>query len=102
MKLCIVLNGGLQSCCSTYPPELVHEIVKKWTEGLCEVSVIDAKKEEWESDEMASLAIDYFGEYAYPFIYIDDVLVSLGHFPTQRELLQFFHKKREEEWPNRI
>ena len=61
---------------------------------MYEVSVIDAKKEEWESDEMASLAIDYFGEYAYPFIYIDDVLVSLGHFPTQRELLAVLSQEK--------
>ena len=86
MKLCVVLNGGLQSCCSVYSPEIVHEIVENWTEGMCEVRVIDAKKEAWEPDEMASLAIDYFGEYAYPFIYIDDVLINFGHFPTRREL----------------
>jgi len=59
---------------------------------MCEVSVIDAKKEAWEPDEMASLAIDHFGEYAYPFIYRDDVLVTLGHFPLGVSLLRSFSK----------
>lgn len=85
-KLTIILNGGLKSCCSVYPPELVHEIVKDWTEGMCNVTVIDAKKEDWSPDELASFAIKYFGEYAYPFTYIDDILINLGHFPTQGEL----------------
>lgn len=89
MKLCIVLNGGLQSCCSVYSPEIVHEIVENWTEGMCEVSVIDAKKEAWEPDEMASLAIDCFGEYAYPFIYIDDILITIGHFPSSSKFIAF-------------
>jgi len=27
MKVTIVLNGGLKSCCSTYPPEYVRDVV---------------------------------------------------------------------------
>ena len=30
MKVKIVLNGGLSSCCSSYPLELVRDIVKDW------------------------------------------------------------------------
>lgn len=85
----IVLNGGLQSCCSVYPPELVKEIVGEWTEGMCNLEVIDAKSEEWKADELASLAIKYFGEHAYPFIYIDDILIMIGHFPSRGEFIAF-------------
>jgi len=96
-KLTIILNGGVKSCCSVYPPELVHEIVKDWTDGMCNVTVIDAKKENWNPDEMTSFAIKYFGEYAYPFIYIDDILISLGHFPTQEELLALILQENRKE-----
>ena len=89
MKLCVVLNGGLQSCCSVYLPELVKEIVGDWTEGMCNLEVIDAKSEEWKADELASPAIKYFGEYAYPFIYIDDILITIGHFPSSSEFIAF-------------
>ena len=89
IALRIVLNGGLQSCCSVYPPELVKEIVGEWTEGMCNLEVIDAKSEEWKADKIASLAIKYFSEYAYPFIYIDDVLITIGHFPSRGEFIAF-------------
>ena len=85
----IVLNGGLQSCCSIYPPELVKEIVGDWTEGMCNLEMIDAKGEEWRTDKLASPAIKYFGEYAYPFIYIDDILITIGHFPSRGEFIVF-------------
>ena len=85
----IVLNGGLQSCYLIYSPELVKEIVGDWTEGMCNLEVIDAKSEEWKADELASLAIKYFGEYAYPFIYIDDILITIGHFPSEGEFIAF-------------
>ncbi|HEC77103.1 MAG TPA: hypothetical protein ENI33_07600 [Thermoplasmatales archaeon] len=89
MKLCVVLNGGLQSCCSVYPPELVKEIVGDWTEGMWNLEVIDAKSEEWKADKLASPAIKYFGEYAYPFIYIDDILITIGHFPSSSKFIAF-------------
>jgi len=87
-KLTIILNGGLKSCCSLYPSEMVKEIVGEWTEGMCNLEVVDTKERKWNPDELASMAIKYFGEYAYPFIYIDDVLISIGYFPTQEELLE--------------
>ena len=59
MKLTIVVNGGLKSCCSTYPPEYVPEVVQGWLEGMCAVKVIDAEKENWNPDELASLSIKY-------------------------------------------
>lgn len=95
-KLTIVLNGELQSCCSVYPPELVHEIVKKWTEGMYNIAVIDAKKGDWKPDKLTSTAIKYFGEYAYPFIYFNNVLISLGHFPSQEELFILLSQKEKE------
>ena len=33
--------------------------------------------------------IKYFSEYAYPFIYIDDVLITIGHFPSRGEFIAF-------------
>jgi len=83
----IVLNGGLQSCCSVYPPGMVKEIVGEWTEGMCNLEVIDAKEGEWKADELASLAMKYFGEYAYPFIYINGILIAIGHFPSRGEFI---------------
>ncbi|MFW6147806.1 MAG: hypothetical protein ACOC6B_05365 [Thermodesulfobacteriota bacterium] len=87
MRITIVLNGGLKSCCSTYPPEYVHEIVKNWMDGICHVAVIDAEKESWNPDELASLSIKYFDQQAYPFIYIDDLLMDTGRIPPKEELI---------------
>lgn len=93
MKLNIVLNGGLKSCCSTYPPKYVHEIVKQWIDGICDVAVIDAEKENWHPDDLASLAIKYFGQHAYPFMYIDDVLIDIGRIPPKDELIALLSKE---------
>ena len=62
----IVLNGGLQSCCSVYLPELVKEIVGDWTEGMCNLEMIDAKGEEWRTDKLASPAIKYLASMHIP------------------------------------
>jgi hypothetical protein len=96
MILKIVLNGVLQSCCSMYPPEFVHEIVSQWTNGICNVNVIDAKKGDWKPDKLASMAIKYFGEQAYPFIYLNNVLISLGHLPSREELFELVSQEEKE------
>jgi len=83
---CIV-KGGLKSCCSTYPPEYVHKVVKGWMDGMCTVKVIDAEKESWNPDDLASLAINYFDQQAYPFIYVDDLLMDIGPVPPKEELV---------------
>ena len=93
MKLSIVLNGGLKSCCSTYPPEFVHETVKQWLEGVCSVEMIDAEKENWNPDDLAALAIKCFGQQAYPFLYIDDVLMDIGRIPPKEELIGMLSKE---------
>jgi len=94
MKLKIVLNGGLKSCCSTYPPEFVHEVVKGWLDGICDVAVTDAEGGNWTPDNLASLAIKYFGEYAYPFIYVDDALIGAGYFPPREELIAILSQEQ--------
>jgi len=93
MKLTIVLNGGLKSCCSTYPSEYVYEIVKQWMDGICDVAVIDAEKESWNPDELAFLSIKYFDQQSYPFIYIDDLLMDVGRVPPKEELIAMLSKE---------
>lgn len=82
----IILNGGLQSCCSVVPTETVKEIMGSWVEGVCDLEVTDAKEDEWKVDELASLALKYFGERAYPFIYIDGTLSVIGSIPSRDEI----------------
>ena len=86
MALRVVLNGGLRSCCSTYPPELVEKILKNWLSDLAEVEVIDRKAATWEAEGAAALAVEYFGESAYPLIYTDGKLVAVGYMPNLDEL----------------
>lgn len=37
MKVKIILNGGIKSCCSTYSSEMVYGIVKKWIKDIDEL-----------------------------------------------------------------
>jgi len=51
MKVKIVLNGGLRSCCSTYPSDFVREIIKDWLKENAEVEVIDKMNCECKPDK---------------------------------------------------
>ncbi|MBW1999690.1 MAG: hypothetical protein JRJ29_17220 [Deltaproteobacteria bacterium] len=93
MRLTVVLNGGLKTCCSTYSSKYVLEVIKGWVEGTCSVALIDARKEEWEPDDMARLAIEYFGQEAYPFVYIDDLLMEIGRISPKEELITMLSGK---------
>lgn len=86
MRLTIVLNGELKTCCSTYPPQIVEDVIWQWLAGMCEVETIDVKEVNWVPDELASQAIERLGEKAYPFIYLDGALVCAGYFPSRDEL----------------
>lgn len=87
MKVTVVLNGGLKSCCSTYPSEYVREVVEDWLKGIGEVEVIDKQQGNWVLDDLASLAEKYFGEGIYPLIYIGDKLATIGHIPEAESLV---------------
>jgi len=88
MKVTIVLNGGFTSSCgcSTYPPEYVGEMVKSWLKGIAEVEVIDKQKESWTPDNLASMVTEYFGDNAYPLLYIGETLATAGSLPDMNTL----------------
>jgi len=87
MKVTIVVNGGLKSCCSTYPLEYVREVVEGWLKGISEVEVIDKQQGNWVPGDLASLAEKYFGEEIYPLVYIGDTLATIGNIPDADSLV---------------
>lgn len=88
MKVKIVIDGEIKSCCSSYPPELVREIVGGWLQGKAELEVLDRNQGGWEPDPLASLAARYFGQAIYPLVYLDDQLAFIGDIPDPDTLLQ--------------
>jgi hypothetical protein len=88
MKVKIVLNGGLSSCCSSYPLEFVREVVKSWLKETDELQVIDKKEGNWTPDELASLAEEYFGDASYPLLYVNDTLAAIGDLPDRDTLTE--------------
>jgi hypothetical protein len=87
MKITIVLNGGLRSCCSSYPPEYVREVVQSWLEEIGKVEVIDRQEGNWTPDGLASIAEKYFGDSIYPLLYIGDTLATIGSLPDEDTLV---------------
>ena len=81
MKVTIILNGGLKSCCSSYPPEYVRDIVAAWLKETGEVEVIDRQQGNWSPDALASVAEKYFGDRIYPLVYCGDTLATIGSLP---------------------
>jgi len=83
MKVTIILNGGLKSCCSSYPPEYVRDIVAAWLKETGEVEVIDKQQGNWSPDALASVAEKYFGDKIYPLVYLGDTLATIGSIPDE-------------------
>ena len=87
MKVTVVLNGGLKSCCSSYPPEYVRDIVATWLKDTGEVEVIDKQQGNWSLDALASVAEKYFGDKIYPLVYCGDTLATIGSLPDEDSLV---------------
>ena len=88
MKVKIILNGEIRSCCSSFPPDLVREIVQDWLKDKAEVEVVDKNQGTWQPEALASLAEKYFGESIYPLVYLDDRLVYIGDIPDTNTMLE--------------
>jgi len=87
MKVTIILNGGLKSCCSSYPPEYVRDVVASWLKGTAEVEVIDKQQGNWSPDDLASVAEKYFGDEIYSLVYCGDTLATIGNLPDADTLV---------------
>ena len=87
MKITIVLDGGLKSCCSSYPPEYVRDIVAAWLKEKGEVEVIDRQQGNWRMGALASVAEKYFGDKIYPLVYCGDTLATIGSIPDEDALV---------------
>jgi hypothetical protein len=87
MKITIVLDGGLKSCCSSYPPEYVREVVEGWLKEADEIEVIDKQQGNWTPCDLASVAEKYFGDSIYPLLYIGDTLATIGTLPDRDTLV---------------
>ncbi|MFN3411362.1 MAG: hypothetical protein ACK4YF_04305 [Exilispira sp.] len=88
MKISVVLNGDLKSCCSSYPASKILEIMKGWFDDDDVIDVIDRTKTVWTGDEISNLAENYFGEKIYPLTYVNNVLVALGQILDRESILE--------------
>lgn len=89
MKVRIVLDGEIKSCCSSYPPDLVREIVRGWLGAEDELEVIDRRQaKNWQPDALVSLAEQYFQNNVYPLVYVNGTLATLGEIPDRESLLK--------------
>ncbi|OYT45163.1 hypothetical protein B6U90_03860 [Thermoplasmatales archaeon ex4484_6] len=91
----IVLDGGLKSCCSVYPPEFVKEVTSIWLKNVADVEVIDRTAVEWIPDDLAALGLEHFGDRIFPLVYCGDVLASMGAIPDAATLAAMAMEKME-------
>ncbi len=93
MKIKIILDGEIRSCCSSYPPELVKEIIQSWVGDKAEVEVIDRNKGDWQPDSLAQLAEKYFSSAIYPLVYIDETMAMIGDIPDAMTITEILEGK---------
>lgn len=97
MKIKVILNGGLKSCCKTYPTDMIRTALKSWFKGEqgIDTSVIDVQEENWTLDKLSSLAYRYFGDNIYPLVYLDDTLVAIGTLPDKHVFLTMINDQEK-------
>jgi hypothetical protein len=95
MKVRIILDGEIRSCCSSYPPELVREIVQSWLGDRAELEVIDKNQGNFQPDHLAELAEKYFGASIYPLVYVGDKMAMIGDIPDEQTLTEILDGKVE-------
>lgn len=86
MKVKIILDGELRSCCSSFPAGEVKEIIESWVKDQAEIEVIDKNLGNWQPDPLAELAEKYFGSAIYPLVYVEDKIAMIGDLPDQSTL----------------
>lgn len=86
MKIKIILDGELRSCCSSFSADEVREIIESWVGDKARVEVIDRNLGSWQPDSLAELAEKYFGSAIYPLVYVEDKIAMIGDLPDQSTL----------------
>ncbi|MDZ7402299.1 MAG: hypothetical protein ONB37_19250 [candidate division KSB1 bacterium] len=88
MKIKVILNGGLKSCCQTYPSEMIRTALRGWfkDDEDIETEVVDKMESDIQLDQLGSLAYQFFGENIYPIVYVNDVLAAIGNLPDSNML----------------
>lgn len=88
MKITIILNGGLKTCCRTLPTEMVRTSMENWfkSDESIAIHVIDKTETDVKLDKLASQAVNSLGDNAYPMMFLDNVLMSVGKLPEYRNL----------------
>ncbi len=88
MKIKVILNGGLKSCCQTYSTDMIRKALKGWfkNDKDIETEVVDKTESEIQLDHLGSLAYQYFGDNIYPLVYVGDVLAAVGNLPDSNIL----------------
>lgn len=87
MSVTLVLNGGIKSCCSVTPTEVVKNSVRAWLPEEVDLKVIDITTEPYELSGLAATAEKYFKEKVYPLVFVKDQLAMIGGVPNKKELL---------------
>jgi hypothetical protein len=98
MKIKVILNGGLKSCCRTYSSDMIRIALIGWfkDDEDIETEVVDKTESDSQLDQLGSLAYQYFGDKTYPLVYVGDVLAAVGSLPDS----QILHKMVQN--PDRI
>lgn len=97
MRVRIVLNDGIRTCCSRYPTILIRKLAEEWLGDLCDVEVIDKTKEKWIPEGIDAMAIKYLHDSAFPLLYVDDVLIGIASFPDRDQFRELLEKRTYEE-----
>ena len=96
-KIKVILNGGLKTCCQSYPTEMIRTALEGWfqEEKSVEVEVIDIQTDEWQEDELLAFAQQYFADQVFPAVYVDEKLMSLGALPDASSLMRMIEQKNQ-------
>ncbi|MDA3948548.1 MAG: hypothetical protein PF508_04895 [Spirochaeta sp.] len=95
MTVTVILNGDIETCCSYILAEDVEPTVRAWMPPGHDLEMVNRETTEWEPDEIAGVAVRWFGREAYPLVYIDETLCTFGALPSKKNLSAYLNGERE-------
>jgi len=60
-----------------------------------DLRIVNRETTPWQLDAIAEVAERWFGNEAYPLVYIDDTLCTFGALPSKKNLVAYLNEERE-------
>ncbi len=95
MNVTVILNGDIETCCKHILASDVESTLRSWVPAGHDLRIVNRETTDWQPNAIADVAERWFGNEAYPLVYIDDTLCTFGAIPSKKNLIAYLSGERE-------